>query len=71
MDFGGRDKSSDAAAAFDHTFAFEGSESVTGGHEADFVEFGQVALGTYGIARSEMAGVNASANSQLNALVGG
>jgi hypothetical protein len=64
-------KSSDAAAAFDHTFAFEGSESVTGGHEADFVEFGQVALGLTGSPGRRWPASMRLANSQLNALVGG
>ena len=58
MNFGGRDKSSDATTAFDHAFAFQGSQGVAGGHQADFVELSQVALGADRIAGAQVAGVN-------------
>jgi len=39
------------------------------GHEADFVKFGEIALGSNRIAGPQLAGVNAFANGRLNALI--
>ena len=70
MDFRLGDKGADAAAALDDTFAFEISERVARGHEADFVKFGEITLGSNRVAGPELTGVNALANGRLNALVG-
>src|SRR4029077_19474638 len=64
-----RDKSANAAAALDDAFTFEIGECVARGHEADFVKFGEIALGSNRIARAKMASVNAFANGRLNALI--
>ena len=71
MNFGGGDESADAAAALDEAFAFEGSESVASGHQADLMELGEVALGGDGVTGLEVAGVDALADGVLDALIGG
>src|SRR5260370_38015816 len=45
VNFFGGDKSSDAAAALDDSIAFERGKSVASGHEADLMDFCEVALG--------------------------
>src|SRR5712691_8254890 len=71
MNFWGGDKRSNAAAALDDTFAFERGQSVARGHKTDLVDFGEVALGGYGVTGTQVSGVNALANGALNSLVGG
>src|SRR5712692_7518952 len=44
VNFWGGDKSSDAAAALNDSFAFERSKSMACSHEADLMNFGEVAL---------------------------
>src|SRR5258708_5658279 len=68
---GSSDKSSNTAAALDDAFAFEGGESVTRGHEADLVDFSEVAFGSDGVTGTQITGVNALADGALNSLVGG
>src|SRR6201984_1841355 len=69
VDFGFGDKGADTTAAFNDAFAFEIGEGVARGHEADFVKFGEIALGSNRIARAKVASVNAFANRRLNALI--
>jgi hypothetical protein len=71
MNFGGSDEGADATPALDKAFVFESRQRVAGGHEADLVHFSKVTLGGDGIARTEVAGVNALADGALNTLVGG
>src|SRR5260370_28809174 len=71
VNLGSSDKSSNTAAALDDAFAFEGGESVTRGHEADLVDFGEVAFGSDGVTGMQMPGIDALANGALNSLVGG
>src|SRR4029077_1997281 len=63
------DKSANAAAAFDDSFAFERGQSVARGHEADLMNLGEVALGGDGVPRMQMPGVDAFTNGALNSLV--
>ena len=63
------DERADAAAAFDKAFAFEGSEGVARGHEADVMRLGELALGGDGVAGLKLAGIDAFANDALNALI--
>src|SRR5216684_7195631 len=70
MNFGGGNEGSDAPAALDNPFAFEGSESVAGGHEADLMNLGEVALGGNGVPGMQMPGIDTLANGALNSLVG-
>ena len=71
MNFRRRNESADAASALHNAFAFERSQGMAGGHQADRMEFGQVAFGANRVAGAKMAGVNALPNSQLDALVSG
>jgi len=71
MNFGRGDESADTAAALDEAFAFEGGEGVAGGHQADLMELGEVALGGDRVPGLEVAGVDAFADGVLDALVGG
>src|SRR5258708_27709327 len=71
VNLGGRDKSSDAAAALDHAFAVERGQGVTRGHEADLVDFGEARVGSDGVTGMQMPGIDALANGALNSLVGG
>src|SRR5258708_393543 len=71
VNFGGSDKSSNTAAALDNAFAFKGGEGVAGGHKADLMNFGEVALGSDGVTGTQITGVNALADGALNSLVGG
>src|SRR5229473_3224413 len=70
MNFGGGHEGSNAAAALDNTFAFEGSKSVARGHEADLMDFGEVPLGGDGVPGMQMPGIDTLANGALNSLVG-
>src|SRR6267143_5642886 len=65
------DKSSDAAAALDDSFAFERGESVARGHEADLMKLGEVALGGHRVTGSQLAGFDALADPALDSLVCG
>src|SRR5439155_3037411 len=71
VNFGGGDKSSDAATALDNSFAFERRKSVTGGHKADLMNFGEVTLGSDGVTRMQLPRIDALADDALNSLVGG
>src|SRR5215475_16084201 len=71
MNLGSCDEGSDAAAAFDETLTFQGSEGVAGSHQADLVHFGEIPLGRNGVARAKLAGVNTFADGALDALVSG
>src|SRR5260370_40377616 len=70
VNFWGGDKSSDAAAALDDSFAFERGKSVARGHEADLMNFGEVALRGDGITGMQLSGIDALADGGLNSLVG-
>src|SRR5260370_25845528 len=70
MNFGGGNKGSNATAALDNPLAFEGSESMAGGHEADLMNFGEVGLGSDGVAWMQVPGGDTLANGELNSLVG-
>ena len=67
----GRDKGSNAAAALNDSFAFQRGQSVTRGHQADLMNFGQVALGGDRVAGMQLSCVDALADGALNSLVGG
>ena len=71
MNFWGGDKSSDAPASLDDAFAFERGKGVARGHQADLMDFGEVALGGYGVTGTQVSGINALADGALNSLVGG
>ena len=62
MNFRRGNERADAAAALDDSVALERGKSVTRGHEADFVKFGQIAFGADRISRPQMARVDAFAN---------
>src|SRR5947207_9678407 len=71
VNFWGSDKSSDAAAPLDDSFAFERGQSVARGHEADLMNLGEITLGSYGVTRMQLSGIDALADGALNSLVGG
>src|SRR5258708_472498 len=71
VNLGSSDKSSNTAAALDDAFAFEGGESVTRGHEADLVDFSEVAFGSDGVTGTQITGVNALPHVALNSRVVG
>ena len=66
MNFGGRDESPGAVAAFDNAVAGEVGEGVAGGHEADVVDSGKLALRGDDVAGFQLAGVDAAADGVLN-----
>src|SRR5689334_4219889 len=69
MNLWGGDKGSDTAAPFDEAFMLERSKGVTGSHQADLVQLGEVAFRGNGIAWTELSGINAPADAALDALV--
>ena len=71
VDFGGGDESADAAAALDDAFAFERCERVTSGHQADFVQTGELPFGCDRIAGLEVAGFNDAADRALDPAIRG
>src|SRR2546429_4702701 len=70
VNFWGGDKSSDAAAALDDSFAFERGQGVAGGHQADLMDLGEVAFGRHGVAGTQVSGIDTLADGALNPLVG-
>ena len=71
VNFWSGDESADAAAALDDAFAFERSEGVARGHQADFVEAGEFPFGCDRVTRPELAGFDDTANRTLNAAIRG
>src|SRR5438094_532277 len=71
VNFWGGDKSSDAAAPLDNSFALERRKSRKGGPEADLMNFGEVTLGSDGVTRMQLPRIDALADDALNSLVGG
>ncbi len=71
VNFGSGDKRPDTAATLDDAFAFERSESVTSGHEADLMNPGKFAFGSDGITGTQLAGIDALEDRGLDALVSG
>jgi len=64
------DKSSDAAPTLDNSIAFERGKSMASGHEADLMNFGEVALGGHGVPGIQVSGIDALTDDALNSLVG-
>src|SRR6266481_6090973 len=71
VNFWGGDKSSDAAAALDDSFALQRGQRMARGHQADLMDFGEVALRGDGVAGMQLSSVDALADGALNSLVGG
>src|SRR6266568_2194766 len=61
VNFWGGDKGSDAASTLDDSFAFEEGKSVARGHEADLMNFGEVALRGNGITGMQLSAIDALA----------
>src|SRR6266852_4753132 len=70
MDFWSRHERSDTAAALHDTVVYERGECVARGHQADLMNLRQVAFGWHGVARSQLAGINAFADPALDSLIG-
>jgi hypothetical protein len=70
MNFGTGDEGSDAATTLDEAFVLKGGQCMAGGHQADLMHLGEVALGRDWIAGAKVAGVNAFTDGTLNTLVG-